>query len=357
MFSTQLRMRVLRGAIQRAPSSSAATAATAAATAGKRARPDYVGMALFGSLVVGTFGLGAWQADRYSWKEALIAERERILAREPQDLIRLLRERYRGGAAAAAAAAGAIPGGGDSNAAAASALPVLNDPALHYTRVAMRGTFDHANEILIGPRVPPKRAHGGGMDIAEVEGESNGFIVVTPLILDDVGEEGGSRSFRGSGGGGVVLVNRGWIPNPEKTKFKTEPALRFTTGSVRVTGVVHPPEQPRMFSPPNDVAKRMFLWFDPVAAAQAVGLMLPSAASAAGAGAGGAGGGGGETSVVCPLIINQTEPCNPGMFPVMKDTSAYSKFHVGTETHATYAGTWFSLSAVGVAMTYIRFLR
>ena len=47
------------GAARRALSSSAPAA-------GKRPRPvtDYVGMTLFGSLVVGTFGLGAWQADR-----------------------------------------------------------------------------------------------------------------------------------------------------------------------------------------------------------------------------------------------------------------------------------------------------
>ena len=321
----------------RASSSLPADTSAAAATAGKRPRTDYVGMALFGSLVVGTFGLGAWQAERYSWKEALIAERERILALEPQDLADVLRAMRRETDSSADAILRAAEGRGDISAA---ALPVLNDKKLHYTRVALSGTFDHANEILIGPRVPPKRAHGGGMDIAEVEGESNGFIVVTPLIL----EKESSANF----GGSVVLVNRGWIPNPEKTKFKTEPALRFTSGVVRVTGVVHPPEKPRMFSPPNDVSLRRFLWFDPVAAAQAVGLMLPSTTDASAAG---------ESQVPCPLIINQTEPCNPGMFPVMKDTSAYSKFHVGTETHATYAGTWFSLSAVGVAMTYIRFLR
>ena len=265
------------GAARRALSSSAPAA-------GKRPRPvtDYVGMTLFGSLVVGTFGLGAWQADRYFWKEALIEERKRVLGREPQSLKELLL-------------------GNDPLPAGAA---VIDDPALHYTRVSVRGTFDHTNEILIGPRVPPKRAHGGGMDIAEVGGESDGFIVVTPLML----EEGEGSAFQG---GGIVLVNRGWIPNPEKTKFKTEPSLRFTTGPVTVTGVVHPPEQPRMLSPPNDIVKRKFLWFDPIAAAHAAGLTFPEG-----------GRGDGVESSTCPLIVNQTEPCNPGMFPVMKDMSS-----------------------------------
>ena len=285
---------------------------------------DYVGMTLFGSLVVGTFGLGSWQANRYYWKEALIMEREAILGQEPKDLLTLLRDIGK------EVAIGFDIGGGESP---------TDVKSLHFSRVNVRGTFDHTNEILIGPRVPPKRAHGGGMDIAEVGGESDGFIVVTPLILEDPRGEG-------NGGDQCVLVNRGWIPNPAKTKFKTEPALRFTTGVVEITGVVHPPEKPRMFSPPNDVAKRRFLWFDPIAAAQAVGIRLPSIAEAVT-----------EGDPVCPLIINQTESCNPGMFPVMKDISDYGKFHVGTETHATYAGTWFSLSALGVVMTYLRFLR
>ena len=70
-------------------------------------------MTLFGSLVVGTFGLGAWQADRYFWKEALIEERKRVLGREPQSLKELLL-------------------GNDPLPAGAA---VIDDPALHYTLV------------------------------------------------------------------------------------------------------------------------------------------------------------------------------------------------------------------------------
>ena len=287
-------------------SSASSSSSTAAATATKE--KNYLGAALFGSLVVGTFGLGTWQASRYFWKEELIAERTRLLAGEPADLVALLSDQ--------AAAAG-------TPAADATTHSPADAPTLHHTRVVIRGTFDHAKEILIGPRVPPKQDHGGGMNIAEVGGESSGVFVVTPLVLDD---------------GRRVLVQRGWIPDPKRTKFRDEPALRFTVGPVNVVGVVQPPETERAFSPPNDVAQRRFLWFDPAAAAVAAGVddLAPGA---------------------LPLIVHATERSNPGRFPVMKGLDEYKTFHVGTETHAMYAGTWFTLSACGAVMTWMRFLR
>jgi surfeit locus 1 family protein len=267
---------------------------------------------VFGTLVVGTFGLGTWQTNRYFWKEELIEQRKKTLCADPVDLVERLRELL-----ASAGVSPSLSENGISN-------PVDN-PDLYYTRVSARGVFDHSNEICIGPRVPPKQEHAAsGMNIAEVGGESHGYFVVTPLILDN--------------GGGTVLVQRGWIPDPKKTKFKTQPALRFVTGSVTVSGVVVPPEQPRLFSPPNDITRRRFLWFDPVAACQATGIVLPASDDK-------------------PLILNAIDRCNEGMFPVVNGLDTYETFHVGTETHATYAATWYALSFFGAIMNYVRFLR
>ena len=279
---------------------------TTSPTPAKRQR-NYVGAAVFGTLVVGTFGLGTWQTNRYFWKEELIQQRKQTLSDNPVDLITRLQELL----------------------ASAGVAFDLSNPVdhsdLHYTRISARGVFDHSNEICIGPRVPPKQEHAAsGMNIAEVGGESHGYFVVTPLILDN--------------GGGTILVNRGWIPDPKKTKFKTQPALRFVTGSVTVNGVVLPPEQPRLFSPPNDIIRRRFLWFDPVAACQATGIMLPNSKDR-------------------PVILNAIERCNEGMFPVVSGLETYESFHVGTETHATYAVTWYALSFFGAIMNYVRFLR
>jgi surfeit locus 1 family protein len=278
----------------------------------KRKR-NYLGASVFGTLVIGTFGLGAWQTNRYFWKEELIKKRENLLQAEPVDLLIQLKDLMNR----------------------EGRTKYLKNPIdnlnLHYTRVKVTGFFDHSKEIMIGPRVPPKQDHGGGMNIAEVGGESSGYFIVTPLILDD--------------GAGKILIQRGWVPDPVKTKFKTEPALRFTDGKVTVEGVIVPPEVERTFSPPNNIVKRQFLWFDPVAACQATGIVLESGSSDD------------RNTPILPLIVNATNRCNPGQFPVVKDFTDYSKFHVGLETHATYAATWYSLSFFGAIMNYIRFLR
>ena len=277
-----------------------------AATKAKR-QPNYVGAAVFGTLVVGTFGLGTWQTDRYFWKEKLIEQRSKLLAADPIDLLTRLQTLM-----------------AEQGKTLTTNTNPIDSPALHYTRIMVKGVFDHANEITIGPRAPPKQEHGGGMNIGEVGGESDGYFVVTPLILDN--------------NGGTVLIQRGWIPNPKKTKFTTAPALRFTQGTVTVEGVVMPPEVERLFSPPNDITNRRFLWFDPVAASQATGIVFDSKEKK-------------------PLIINATARCNKGQFPVVKEVADYSKFHVGLETHATYAATWYSLSFFGAIMNYVRFIR
>ncbi|KAJ2019141.1 surf-like protein [Coemansia sp. S3946] len=95
------------------------------------------------------FGLGTWQIQRLKWKMALLDDVNDRMHRRPVALpLRVTAEEIN-----------------------------RNE----YRRVIVYGVYDHANEMLVGPR--------------SYESEP-GFVVVTPLVRED-----GSR----------VLVNRGWI--------------------------------------------------------------------------------------------------------------------------------------------------
>ncbi|KAJ2777600.1 surf-like protein [Coemansia javaensis] len=115
------------------------------------------------------FGLGTWQVYRLRWKQALLDDVNDRMHRRSV----------------------ALP------------LRVTADEINRneYRRVIVHGVFDHAHEMLVGPR-----AH---------EGEP-GFVVVTPLVRED-----GSR----------VLVNRGWIRRElrdPRTRPDSQPAQPVT---------------------------------------------------------------------------------------------------------------------------------
>ena len=62
-----------------------------------------------------------------------------------------------------------------------------------FRRVVVRGEFDHAHQMLLGPRSAPPGAKQHGAP----GGSPSGWDIVTPLRCED---------------GSVVLVNRGWVP-------------------------------------------------------------------------------------------------------------------------------------------------
>ncbi|KAJ2849611.1 surf-like protein [Coemansia brasiliensis] len=101
------------------------------------------------AIPLAAFALGTWQVQRLKWKLALLDDINDRMHRRPIPLpLRVTADEI------------------DRN---------------EYRRVLVHGTFDHAAEMLVGPRA--------------MEGEP-GFIVITPLVRED-----GSR----------VLINRGWI--------------------------------------------------------------------------------------------------------------------------------------------------
>lgn len=143
--------------------------------------------------------LGTWQMQRLAWKEGLITA---------------IHERAHAAPVALA----------DVEARAARGEDV------EYTRVAVSGRFDHAKEI-----------HLYALD----EVGTPGFHIITPLIVT---------------GDGVVLVNRGFVPNDLK-----DPARRAAgqvSGEVSITGLTRHPDQQGMFIPGNDPARNIWYWRD-----------------------------------------------------------------------------------------------
>lgn len=217
-----------------------------------RRRKPY-GFALFAVLgVVGLAALGTWQLVRLSEKEALIANRLAMLARPPLDLARL-----------------------------------KNVPAdIAYRRVVVRGIFLHDRELRVGPR-----SHDG----------QPGWQVITPLRRAD--------------GGGIVLVDRGWVPDSRKDP-KTRPEGQVK-GPVTLTGFVRRVTPHGAFVPDNDPARGDWYWVDPAAMAAQLGL-----------------------SGVAPYWIVASSASGRRGGPVGADAPA-----MPPNNHLGYAITWFGLAA------------
>lgn len=174
----------------------------AVAAAAKPKGGDVLGRVVFGSLVVCTGGLAAWQAQRYRWKCELVESRKRVLVAEPRALEAV----------------------------------VEHEPSPpEFTRVVVRGRLDHEHEMLVGPRSP---AAGS---VSATGGEvHSGWLVLTPLHGEKLS----------------VLVNRGWVPRDKVAQIERP------RGEVVVEGVVRAAEEPGSFALPNDPERGSYFWID-----------------------------------------------------------------------------------------------
>ena len=120
--------------------------------------------------------LTIWQVNRYSWKLELLDTIDTQLSAAPETL-----------------------------------PPGDIDPELwHYRRVSLTGEFDHNNEIHL---------------FAHAEAGRAGFHIITP--------------FKRSNEKDIILVNRGWVPEPRKDpQTRTEGLIE---GETTVTGVARKP--------------------------------------------------------------------------------------------------------------------
>ncbi|KAI8069902.1 SURF1 family-domain-containing protein [Gongronella butleri] len=157
------------------------------------------GTALLCTIPFVTFGLGTWQVQRLRWKHNLIERLEERMYMDPVPLPRRI------------------------------SATTMDD--YEYRRVVVEGTFQHDQEMLVGPRT-----RGDGVV---------GYFLVTPLIRED-----GSR----------ILVKRGWVSNAKKDAA-TRPDSQ-DRAPVQVEGLLRLTEQPNSFTPDNEPDNNQWYWID-----------------------------------------------------------------------------------------------
>ena len=161
----------LRGPSFRAASS---TAAAATGVSGESPTTRVVGIVLFSSLVGYVTYLCGWQLKRYEWKTSLVKQRKERVTGESRPLTEF------------------VSAADLADVARAEQLAAVVEEE-EFRRVVVRGEFDHAHQMLLGPRSAPPGAKQHGAP----GGSPSGWDIVTPLRCED---------------GSVVLVNRGWVP-------------------------------------------------------------------------------------------------------------------------------------------------
>jgi surfeit locus 1 family protein len=167
--------------------------------------------------------------------------------------------------------------------------------------VTLRGIYDHVEESYLF------RANSTG-----AAGGAPGYEVMTPLALE---------------GGGVVFVNRGFVPDDRR-----DPASRTagqTQGTVAVTGLMRRAESRNFFTPPDDPGKNLWFTRDPAALAAHWGV-----ADAA------------------PFSVDADAAPNTGGWP-----KGGATVMTIPNNHLGYALTWFGLAATLAAVTAAYILR
>ena len=210
--------------------------------------------------------LGSWQLQRLEWKQNLIAKVETGQKERPV-IVKDLPEN----------------------------LAEMNQ--FEFRKVILPGNFEHTHEFHLAGR-------------RSDQGEP-GFDVVTP--------------FRIAENGGLILVNRGWVPsNKKEPKDRTEDA-RFD-GILLVSGMLVKPSPAPIFMPKNNPETNVWLVADIDAMSKIVGEKLP------------------------PVIletINAAPP--PGSLPIPRKDGVIELLN----DHLSYAFTWFSLAFAGLAIFFI----
>ncbi len=210
------------------------------------------------SALIALIGLGTWQVQRLNWKSALIADMRARLA----------------------APAEALPTG------------AIDPDAWNYRRVTVTGTFDHTKEVHM-----VSHSHRGNL----------GYHVYAPLQRAD--------------GGGMVLINRGWVPAGRKDPA-SRPAARLA-GIVTVEGIARKGWPQAAFVPDNDPVKNVWFYADLDAIAGAMGVAFPA------------------------LFVEAGGAPNPGGYPLGGQTRVEIR-----NSHLQYAIIWYAL-AVALVVIYV----
>mmetsp|Transcript_15097 Transcript_15097/g.17095 ORF Transcript_15097/g.17095 Transcript_15097/m.17095 type:complete len:324 (+) Transcript_15097:80-1051(+) len=260
-----------------------------------RSWSDKIGAAVFLGMSAVTFGLGTWQAKRYSWKVDLVDLRKNRLC----------------------CAESPLPPSAENKINAETSETASED--WMYRRVICSGDFDYENSILLGPRSPPK----GSKALSKSAVSPSGYFLITPLRQKN---------------GETVLVNQGWIPkelvDQKSGEVKKQLSDSFEKGVVTVSAVVAPSEYPGALTPENRVDERIFFWLD----AKEMRRICNAPA----------------TAWLIDLIDSKHSTSS---YPAPRPVNSYMDFKVSPYTHVGYSATWYGLCLTGLAVTRFRFLR
>lgn len=209
--------------------------------------------------------LGSWQIQRRTWKEGVIAALNERLAALPS----------------------VLP--------APSVWPSLDQASDEYRRVTFSAEFDHGREALVYAAPSALRPDASGP----------GYWIFTPARL---------------AGGGVVIVNRGFVPLAHREGVARAPGQ--VAGRLEIVGALRWPERRTWFSPSDDPNGNLWFTRDPRAIAAAKGL-------------------GKGLGSVAPFYVEQEGPAPPGGLPRPGKIVANLR-----NEHLQYAFTWFGLAVV-----------
>jgi surfeit locus 1 family protein len=194
------------------------------------------GKVFFGSLCVGTFGLGCWQLERLLGKWDAIEDREQQLKLDP-------------------IVYGSNIFSSNSSSSSSSMNKLVGDDKLHdqttqqqlqpYRRRLLRGRFRHDKEVLVGPRGAPP---GVRMPVSGLSAKSSsktkttvsgmqpgpqGFYVLTPMevSIDETGTTAAAAATSNSAAPTTVWINRGWVPKTlvpgaDRPYYKNDPVQK-----------------------------------------------------------------------------------------------------------------------------------
>jgi surfeit locus 1 family protein len=164
------------------------------------------------------------------------------------------------------------------------------------------GEFEHVT-------VTGRFEHGGETYVFAARNGAAGYLVFTPLVMENCGPAREPCS---------VLINRGFVP--ERLREPQARGQGQASGAVTVTGLTRWPETPHWFTPAPDPSNRV--WY--------------------------------STAFVDNAYIEADAAPNPGGWPRGRDPREL--YAAIPNNHAQYAFTWFSLAAVllGVYAVYAR---
>jgi len=214
--------------------------------------------------------LGNWQIQRKAWKEGLIATLTQRLAAPPE----------------------ALP--------APQTWQNLDRASDEYRRVKFSAEFDNGKEALVYGAASAFRPDVSGP----------GYWVFTPARL---------------AGGGVLIVNRGFVPEGRQDpKSRSDGAV---PGTIDIVGAMRWPDR-SWFTPNDEPAKNLWFARDPAAIAAAKGF-------------------GQGPNLVAPFYVEEETPVPSGGLPQPGRLAVNLP-----DNHLQYAVTWYGLALV-LAVVFI----